>query len=42
MPRLLAAHETGHQWWFERVASDEAKEPWLDEALTTYSELVFL
>lgn len=39
---LLAAHETGHQWWFERVASDQAKEPWLDEALTTYSELVFL
>jgi Peptidase family M1 domain len=39
---LLAAHETGHQWWFERVANDQAKEPWLDEALTTYSELVFL
>jgi len=39
---LLAAHETGHQWWFERVANDQAREPWLDEALTTYSELVFL
>ena len=39
---LLAAHETAHQWWFERVANDQAKEPWLDEALSTYAEHVFL
>ena len=37
----LAAHETAHQWWFEQVADDQALEPWLDEALATYSEHVF-
>ena len=37
----VAAHETGHQWWFEQVANDQAEEPWLDESLTTYSEAVF-
>jgi len=37
----VAAHETGHQWWFEQVASDQADEPWLDEALTTYTESIF-
>jgi len=38
---FVAAHETGHQWWFEQVANDQALEPWLDEALTTYSEILF-
>ncbi|MFN3741256.1 MAG: M1 family metallopeptidase [Anaerolineales bacterium] len=38
---FIAAHETAHQWWFERVANDQAQEPWLDEALCTYSELLF-
>jgi len=37
----VAAHETGHQWWFEQVANDQAEEPWLDESLTTYSEDIF-
>ena len=37
----VAAHETGHQWWFEQVANDQAEEPWLDESLTTYSEAIF-
>lgn len=39
---LLAAHETAHQWWFEHVANDQAFEPWLDEAPSTYAELIFL
>nr|BAL57188.1 aminopeptidase [uncultured prokaryote] len=38
---FITAHETAHQWWFERVASDQALEPWLDEALCTYSEVIF-
>lgn len=38
---FITAHETAHQWWFERVANDQAREPWLDEALCTYSELLF-
>ena len=39
---FVAAHETAHQWWFEQVASDQALEPWLDESLTTYSEVLYL
>jgi len=39
---IIAAHETAHQWWYGQVANDQALEPWLDEALCTYSELVFL
>ncbi len=38
---FVAAHETAHQWWFERVANDQALQPWLDEALCTYSERLF-
>ena len=39
---LLIVHETAHQWWFGLVANDQASEPWLDEALATYSEYLFL
>jgi Peptidase family M1 domain len=38
---FVAVHETGHQWWFDQVANDQALEPWLDESLTTYSESIF-
>jgi hypothetical protein len=37
----IAVHETAHQWWYGRVANDQALEPWLDEALCTFSELVY-
>ena len=37
----LAAHETAHQWWYGLVGSDQAMQPWLDEALCTYSEKLF-
>jgi hypothetical protein len=37
----IAAHETAHQWWYGLVGSDQALEPWLDEALCTYSERLF-
>jgi hypothetical protein len=37
----IAAHETAHQWWFGRVASDQAQDPWLDEAMASYSERLF-
>lgn len=39
---LLTVHETAHQWWFGLVANDQALEPWVDEALATYSEYLFL
>ena len=37
----VAAHETAHQWWFERVANDQAAYPWLDETLCTYAERMY-
>jgi hypothetical protein len=37
----IAAHETAHQWWYALVGNDQAMEPWLDEALCTYSERIF-
>lgn len=37
----IGAHETAHQWWFDAVANDQGIEPWLDEALATYSERVY-
>ena len=37
----IAIHETAHQWWYGAVGNNQAVEPWLDEALATYSEHVF-
>jgi len=37
----IAAHETAHQWFYGLVGNDQALEPWLDEALCTYSERIF-
>jgi hypothetical protein len=37
----IAVHETAHQWWYASIANDQALEPWLDEALCTYSEMLF-
>ncbi len=39
---LLLVHETAHQWFYALVPNDPAREPWLDESLATYSELLFL
>jgi aminopeptidase N len=38
---VIAAHETAHQWWYSLVGNDPAGEPWLDEALATYSEEIY-
>ncbi|MGE5462748.1 MAG: M1 family metallopeptidase [Syntrophothermus sp.] len=37
----IGVHEIAHQWWFGLVGSDQAMEPWLDEALSVYSEAIF-
>ncbi|UCC62268.1 MAG: M1 family metallopeptidase [Anaerolineae bacterium] len=37
----LIAHETAHQWWYGVVGNNQLEEPWLDEALAQYSELLF-
>ncbi len=36
------AHEVAHQWWYGLVGSHSVHEPWLDEALATYSALINL
>jgi hypothetical protein len=38
---MIGIHEAAHQWWFGLVGNDQALEPWLDEALSTYSERIF-
>jgi hypothetical protein len=37
----LIVHETAHQWWYASVGNDPALEPWLDEALATFSEMIY-
>jgi len=37
----VVAHEVAHQWWYNLVGSDVIDEPWLDEALTTYSSTLY-
>ena len=37
----LTVHELAHQWWYGVVGNDQVDEPWLDEALARYSELLF-
>jgi hypothetical protein len=37
----LVAHETAHQWWYGLVGNDPVSEPWLDEALATYSGALY-
>lgn len=37
----ITAHEIAHQWFYGLVHNDQYLEPWLDEALCTYSELLF-
>lgn len=37
----LIAHEVSHQWWYGVVGNDQVREPWLDEALATYSSMLY-
>ncbi len=38
---VVIAHETAHQWWYNVVGNDQASEPWLDEALAEYSQILY-
>jgi len=40
LPRFVV-HELGHQWWYGAVGNDQAREPWLDEALARYGEWLY-
>ena len=36
-PDSTIIHETGHQWWYAVVASNEFEHGWMDEGLTTWA-----
>lgn len=38
---VAVAHEVAHQWWYGVVGNDVIRDPWQDEALTTYSSLFY-
>jgi hypothetical protein len=37
-PQFLVAHETAHQWFYSLVGNDQARDPWLDEALASWAQ----
>ncbi|CAG0937231.1 Aminopeptidase N [Thermoflexales bacterium] len=39
---IFAAHEVAHQWWYSLVGNDQVNEPWLDEALATFSTYLWM
>jgi aminopeptidase N len=38
----IISHEVAHQWWYALVGNDVIEHPWQDEALTTFSSLLYL
>ncbi|MGQ9478191.1 MAG: M1 family metallopeptidase [Candidatus Bipolaricaulia bacterium] len=38
---MIVSHEVSHQWWYSLVGNDVIREPWLDEALATYSSGIY-
>jgi aminopeptidase N len=38
---ITVAHEVGHQWWYSQVGNDVQTSSWLDEALASYSQIVY-
>ncbi len=38
----VIVHETAHQWWYGIVGNDQIDEAWLDEALASYSEVIYM
>lgn len=38
----IISHETAHQWWYGLVGNNVIEDPWQDEALTSFSSLLYL
>lgn len=38
---IIVAHEVAHQWWYSLVGNDVQGEAWLDEGLTSFSQVVY-
>jgi aminopeptidase N len=39
---FVIVHEVAHQWWYSLVGNDQLDEPWLDEALTQYTSMLYI
>ena len=37
----VVGHEVAHQWWYGLVGNNQVTAPWLDEAFTNYSTLLY-
>ncbi len=35
------AHEIAHQWWYSLVGADAQGEPWIDEGLASYAQVLY-
>lgn len=40
--QVVTSHEIGHEWWPMQTATNEGREPWLDEGITEYSGLRYM
>lgn len=40
--KFVIAHEAAHQWWYSLVGNDQARHPWVDEALAQYSVALYI
>lgn len=38
---VVMAHEVAHQWWYSVVGNDVLENPWQDEAMATFSSLLY-
>lgn len=38
---IIVAHEVAHQWWYSLVGNDVQREAWLDEGLTSFSQVIY-
>ncbi len=38
---VTVAHEVAHQWWYSVVGDDVQTTSWLDEALASYSQIIY-
>jgi len=38
---ITTAHEVAHQWWYSQVGNNVQTEAWIDEALASYSQIVY-
>jgi aminopeptidase N len=41
MLESIVAHEVAHQWWYSIVGNDVQRESWMDEALASYSQVIY-